>query len=79
MKTDKTAEQTQKVVISFVSPTGASLGNRFSTVRNYYTRIMRQNDNSPQWIAEQVKQSLIRNIENGHIVVAIDGENKGIA
>jgi hypothetical protein len=67
----------QTVEIKFESVSGATLGKRFNTLKRYYGSLVA--DNTGDWVANQIKESLIRNIQNGTIVVYVNGQNVGMA
>jgi hypothetical protein len=60
--------------IRFESASGQTLQKRFGMLARYYSGTAQP----AQWIAEEFKKSLIRNIEAGTILVEINGE-RGLA
>lgn len=57
----------QEVKIRFESVSGKSLSQRFNTLVRYYRKLATHN--SPEWIANEFKRSLINNIQRGEIIV----------
>jgi hypothetical protein len=73
MKMNKKTNKTN-VQIRYESPSGKSLAQRVNALTRYYAGLAQKPDNDLAWIAEEFKKSLIRNIENGVIVVEADGK-----
>jgi len=65
------------VTIEFESVSGLSLQKRFNGLKRYYGSMV--GDNTAEWVARQMKDTLIRNIQLGTIVVKIDGKTAGLA
>ena len=63
--------------IEFHSVSGMSLQKRFNVLKSYYASCLA--DNTGDWVASQIKEALVRNIQNGTIVVTLNGENVGLA
>jgi hypothetical protein len=77
-QTDKEAtggSEASRVTIRFESVSGDSLQKRFNTL----ARSFGKQSQPLEWTAQEFKKCLIRNIENGTIVVSLDDGKQAFA